>query len=191
MRWTADLNPADWISSAPISSEQLIQFGPAVFSAWGRLRFIPDPSEPGQQEADVELAEHHLPDVVQVQRALHILAAFTQTPHSCFFAVWEGYSDIPMPTTDAARLVIPHRRYLLLTGPLTGIDTFGRDWGTGGLVAPPAFIWPRDRRWCLASDVDPHWAGVGADQPALDALMADSLLDVVPADPRQKQPTYY
>lgn len=58
------------------------------------------------------------------------------------------------------------------------------------MVAPPAFIWPLDRRWCLVSDVDPHWAGIGAELPAIEALAADPQLDVVPADPREKQPGY-
>lgn len=132
---TADLSPADWITSASIPFAQLAEFGPAAFPCWARLRFIPDPSGPKQQEADVELPESHWPDLVQVQHAVHILAHFTRTPQHCFFAVWEGYSNLPIPASVTAMLEIPHRRYLLLTGPLDGIDTFARDWGTGGTVA--------------------------------------------------------
>ena len=54
----------------------------------------------------------------------------------------------------------------------------------------PAFIWPADHAWCIANDVDPHWAGVGADGSAIDELLADSRLDVVPADRSQDQPYY-
>lgn len=132
MRPTADLSPADWITSASIPFAQLAEFGPEAFLCWARLRFIRDPSGPGHQEADVELPENHWPDLVQVQHAVHILAHFTRTPQHCFFAVWEGYSNLPIPASVTAMLEIPHRRYLLLTGPPDGIDTFARDWGPAG-----------------------------------------------------------
>ena len=54
----------------------------------------------------------------------------------------------------------------------------------------PAFIWPADHTWCVANDVDPHWAGIGADLSAIDQLLANPRLDVVAADPREEQPTY-
>lgn len=57
-------------------------------------------------------------------------------------------------------------------------------------VPYPAFVWPADRAWCVAADVDPHWAGIGADTAAIDRLVADPHLDVVPADPREDQPCY-
>jgi hypothetical protein len=55
----------------------------------------------------------------------------------------------------------------------------------------PAFVWPADHAWCFASDVDPHWAGIGADRKVVDRLVADRNLDVVHADPEERQPTYY
>jgi hypothetical protein len=55
----------------------------------------------------------------------------------------------------------------------------------------PAFVWPADHAWCFASDVDPHWAGIGADRAVVDRLVADRNLDVVHADPEERQPTYY
>jgi len=54
----------------------------------------------------------------------------------------------------------------------------------------PAFIWPADRSWCVADDVDPHWAGIGADRSAIDQLLADPRLDIVRADPREDPPHY-
>jgi hypothetical protein len=44
-----------------------------------------------------------------------------------------------------------------------------------------AFIWPADHAWCVANDVDPHWAGIGADVSAVSELLADPRLDVVAA----------
>jgi hypothetical protein len=54
----------------------------------------------------------------------------------------------------------------------------------------PAFIWPADHAWCVADDVDPHWAGIGAGTAAVDALVSDPRLDVVRADPAREQPFY-
>jgi len=54
----------------------------------------------------------------------------------------------------------------------------------------PAFVWPADHAWFVASDIDPHWAGIGADTRVINQLVADPRLDVVPADPRAAQPAY-
>ncbi len=54
----------------------------------------------------------------------------------------------------------------------------------------PAFIWPSDRAWCITADVDPHWAGIGADHAAIDMLLTESRLDVVPVEANEKLPFY-
>lgn len=58
------------------------------------------------------------------------------------------------------------------------------------LQNPPAFVWPADRAWCLASDIDPHWAGIGADTATIRTLMTRDDIDVVPADRYARQPFY-
>jgi hypothetical protein len=55
---------------------------------------------------------------------------------------------------------------------------------------PPALVWPADHAWCFVSDVDPHWAGIGASATAVEQLLADPVLDVVRADPDLPQPSY-
>jgi hypothetical protein len=188
----AELSVARWITGSSTPFDQLVTFGPDVFDASARLRFIPDPAAPGQEEADVELPEDHLPDLVQAQIALHRLAAFTATPDVCYFCFWEGYPyvDLPKPRSDSM-MVLPHRRYVLFSGPLQSIDSVAEDFGSGTPVDPPAFVWPADHRWCFACDVDPHWAGVGAERAAVQALVAHDGLDVVRAEPADPQPLYY
>jgi hypothetical protein len=70
----------------------------------------------------------------------------------------------------------------------------GRSRDVAGSTPTPlpdlAFIWPADHAWCVANDVDPHWAGIGADVSATGQLLADPRLDVVAADPRVDQPAY-
>jgi hypothetical protein len=171
---------------------QLILFGPAGYEAYARLRYIPDPSRPGQAEADVELPENHPSDITQARRALHLLSRFTATPQQCYFCIWEGYSDIELPASvrRGPLVNLPHRRYALLQGSLTDIDRWEKDLGVESPCPPPAFAWPADRSWCFASDVDPHWAGIGARQVAIDALVQEPEIDVVPARPDEVQPAY-
>ena len=59
------------------------------------------------------------------------------------------------------------------------------------LHVPPAFVWPADHAWIFVSDVDPHWAGIGASRAAIEELIDDPVLDVVAADPNLTQPYYY
>ena len=58
------------------------------------------------------------------------------------------------------------------------------------IVRSSTFIWPADHAWCVAHDVDPHYAGIGASSAAVADLLAQPDLDVVPADPRVEQPYY-
>ncbi|GAA2529409.1 hypothetical protein [Pilimelia columellifera] len=193
LRFCPDTAAADWLVRTDTPVWQLIEFGPQGFEAFVRLRFIPDPSQPGQSEADVHLPEDHPSDIAQARRAVRLLAGFTTTPDDCYFCLWEGYSNIPLPALAQRGPFVdtPHRRYVLLRGAAHDIDAWETDLGDGSPIAPPAFVWPADRRWCFASDVDPHWAGIGAERAAVDALVRDAGLDVVAADPTQDQPLYY
>ncbi|MGA3564435.1 hypothetical protein [Melissospora conviva] len=189
----SDVSAADWLVRSGTPDWQLIGFGPAGFEAYARLRFIPDPSGPGQLESDVELSGDHPSEMTQTRRVLRRLAEFTSTPQECYFCVWDGYSDIPLPSRVLRGPMVetPHRRYALLRGALNDIDAWEAELGGGQPIMPPAFVWPADHRWCFARDVDPHWAGIGAEQAAVDALVADGGLDVVPACPTEDQPAYY
>jgi hypothetical protein len=100
----------------------------------------------------------------------------------------------PPSVLNGPKVVVPNRAYFLFQG---AVSDFG-DWGAAEMwpgqprpdMPDPAFIWPADQAWCVANDVDPHWAGVGADVSAIDELLADPRLDVVPVDPREDQPWY-
>lgn len=187
----AGLTAAGWLTTTRTPFEQLVSFGPEGFEASARVRFIPDPAVPGQHETDAVVPDGHLSDLAQCRLALHALAPYTTTAGECWFCVWDGYSDVQLPPlTDSCAVVLPHRRYALFRGPLDDIDRFAEQLGGGQPVAPPAFVWPADRRWCFACDVDPHWAGVGAELSAVAALLAVADLDVVPARPEEPQPRY-
>lgn len=191
LRVAVNTAAAEWISG--LTFDQLVTFGPPDFEAYARLRYIPDPTIAGQSEADVDLPDDHLSDLDQARQALDELARHTKTADHCYFCIWDGYSDLHLPPDPEGQAVLdlPHRRYTLLEGPLDALHTWETDLGRGGPLVPPALVWPADHRWCFVSDVDPHWAGIGASTEAIRRLFANPALDVVPAHPQDRQPYYY
>jgi hypothetical protein len=192
LAYCSDAAAAEWLVRSGTPAGQLMTFGPARFEAFARLRFLPDPTPGQHEEAGVDLPADHPSDIAQARHALHRLAQFTATPEECYFCLWEGYSDVPLPP-DVRRgplVEIPHRRYALLRGALHDIDGWVAGLGGWQPIPPPAFVWPADHRWCFASDVDPHWAGIGAEQAAVDALVGDPEIDAVAARPAEAQPLY-
>jgi hypothetical protein len=213
-----DLTPAEWIAHSDVPWQQLVAFGPAGFESYGRLRFLPDPVHPGQPEP--ELGPDAPTEHEQLQAALDVLSRHTRTPDECYFCLWEGwgfetppvigYAGTGGPRSETAvpgiapafppsvlngpKVNVPHRKYYLFSGSLS---QFG-DWdaaemwaGQARLDMPdPAFIWPADHSWCIANDVDPHYAGIGASGAAIEQLIGHHDLDVVPADPRVEPPAY-
>lgn len=101
-------------------------------------------------------------------------------------------SALPAPVVAAPKVVVPHRAYHLFHGPLADVGDWGAasPWHGTPDMPEPAFVWPADHAWCVAKDVDPHWAGIGADRTVVDRLVADPRLDVVAADPDAAQPHY-
>jgi hypothetical protein len=182
-----DLSAADWLVSANTDPARLITFGPAVFAAYGRLRYIPDPDEPGLSEADVLLPENHRSDSEQARTVLEALAVHTRAAARCFYCVWDGYvgSFLDPELTRGPLVVLPHRQYVLFAGDLGEIERWEEEFGDGQPCPPPAFVWPADHRWCFTSDVDTHWAGIGASTAAIESLTRRSDVDVVRASPDQ------
>jgi hypothetical protein len=183
---------AEWLVGSQTPQIQLITFGPVGYEAYARLRYIPDPIGPDQLETDADIPADHEFWAPQARRALNVLAEFTDTPDECFFCLWDGTAgDVLSAAERQGPLVtVPYRRYVLFTGRLRDyLDADGGPFdGDSGPV--PAFVWPADRRWCFTSDVDPHWAGIGADRSAIERLLGTPGLDVVRAVPSERPPGY-
>ena len=117
------------------------------------------------------------------------LAPHTGTPDHFFFCIWDGWGDLEGP-----KVVLPNRAYYLFEGRLSDVGASGaadlRPGQPRTGMQVPAFVWPADHAWCVAKDVDPHWAGIAADQTVIDRLVDESGLDVVHADPDEDQPSY-
>jgi hypothetical protein len=179
---------ADWLFESGVRWGQAVSFGPSGFDAYARLRFIPDPVRDGQPESDVDLPDDHPTDWAQTWPALDVLRPFTTTSDRWYVCAWEGSGHTLPPEVFGQRLAgVPERRYFMAEGTSDDVECWESLFEDGEPV--PAFVWPMDRAWCLTSDVDPHWAGIGGTAAAIEALV-DSPLDVVVADPAAAQPAY-
>ncbi|MDP9395066.1 MAG: hypothetical protein M3Q27_12850 [Actinomycetota bacterium] len=140
---------------------------------------VVDGRQPSRQQAEVEPLPREAHSSVAPETAQPGLRPLSMQPER--------------PTHSAATVRIPHRDYYLFQGAWSDLGDWGalqdpsgpHDW-----VPPPAFVWPADHAWCLAHDVDPHYAGIGANPVAIQALLDDPRLDVVEADPSREPPRY-
>jgi hypothetical protein len=197
----SDVAAAQWIATSDEPWWDLVTLGPSGFSGYAKLRYIPDPAYEGQSEHECAQQNGALPagslsETEQLRIAVGALLQHTSTPTEGYLLVWDGYGDNILPTTvlHSPRVVLPDREYYLCRVPLP-------DFVSGAVEAtweaeadlplqPPAFIWSSDRAWCVTSDIDPHWAGIGADLAAIDSLLTELRLDVIQAERGQKLPFY-
>jgi hypothetical protein len=217
----ADVSAAAWITRSSLPWQQLVALGPSGFEAYARLRFLPDPVYAGQPEIQIDdddaPSEHELLRATLEVLSQH--TRVPDDCYVCLWD--GGGLDIdgddgtrnlnlvsdparpgpriapPFPPTvlNGPNVIVPNRAYFLFHGTWS---EFG-DWGAADIppgrprshLPDPAFIWPADHAWCIANDVDPHYAGIGADSTAIDHLFAHPGLDVVSADPHMEQPHYW
>ncbi|WP_211320852.1 hypothetical protein [Arthrobacter livingstonensis] len=185
----SDVSDADWLTAAELPCQQLVSFGPSAFPAHSRVRFLPDPAYECLSENDAD-AEGVLSETGVLQAVLTVLASHTSTQVDCHFAFWDGWAQ----ELDGPRVAVPNRSYFLFHGSVA--EPLEWDIPSSGRPSPrqwtpdPAFVWAADHAWCVANDVDPHWAGIGAGVGAINGLLADPRLDVVVADPAGEQPSY-
>jgi hypothetical protein len=132
-----------------------------------------------------------------------VLAQHTTTPDDCRFGLWDGWAqlhgspagqrlgdDAPVePALTAVeasvpRLRLPGREHLVLSGPLDAVEDLARyDGAEVWWSQSPSLIWPADRAWCVATDVDLDSTLVGGDRPAIDAVVAAPGLEAFRIDP--------
>jgi hypothetical protein len=87
----------------------------------------------------------------------------------------------------ASRVRLPQRNYLLFEGPLEAATDFG--WYlTWGQFVPqsPNLMWPQDRGWCVATEIDLPCTLVAGPKGLIERLEANPRLEVwrvFPDDP--------
>lgn len=134
-----------------------------------------------------------------------LLARHTTTPRDCFFCLWEGWggsgdswlpvaahsphypSHMQTPAESGrARVHHPGRDYLLLAGPLDAALQIGARPRPGWFYPQsPNLLWPADRAWCVATEIDFDSTLVGGTVELVRAILRAPVLDswlVAPGD---------
>lgn len=97
-----------------------------------------------------------------------LLASFTDTPETCWFAMWDGYGVLQMPLHEGPpKIRLTARDYRLFKGSLQEINSFQ----FGSFYQPPNIWWPNDRAWCVSSEIDLDTTLVGASRECGDRLL--------------------
>ncbi len=121
---------------------------------------------------------------VQIIGALleHLVAA-TTTPDECYFAIWEGFGGLAVPSWLTPKLELPGRAYHVFTGPLQAALT---SYDQMQFLHPGLhrhmsanLWWPADHAWCVATEIDNAWTYVGASRACIDAVLADPRIESV------------
>lgn len=205
----SDMTAAEWILTADRHWWDLVTLGPPGLPAYARLRFIPDPAYEGQSEHEgarqsgILSNSDALSDSDQLRIAVGALSRQGGSPTEGYLLIWDGWGEdlFPESVLQTPRVPIldgelsPPRGYYMLQLPLQDFvsGAVESSWHTSkGLPMPtPGFIWPADRAWCITSDIDPHWAGIGADPALIRSLLNEPRLDVVRVEADQELPFYF
>jgi hypothetical protein len=107
-------------------------------------------------------------------RLAEILAPFTAAAHKCWFAVWEGWGDLPAELEALPKAEAPlSRRYVLFSGPLVAIRSLR--WGLR--FQSPSLWWPDDQAWCVSTEIDDCSTFVASSDRCIDTVVAESALE--------------
>lgn len=204
LRHEPDVSVADWVVRADAPWTDVSGHGPPGFEAYATVHFGDEDDDPYLSDPDVvalvtRLAAAHTTTPERAWFALwdgwgdlesgRIFAAMD--PHRSFGRVFSAPPPRRTPPAfDAAVLRGPradlqgYRAYLLFTGAVAEVGEWGArplapDWPRD--LPQASFTWPADHAWCIASDVDPDWFGVGGSQALVDAVLAHPDLDAEPA----------
>lgn len=147
----------------------------------------------------------------QLETLCRILLRHTKTPACCFFGLWIGWSWVshgtdvlflrrpgspPGPSSEhrpspfsseelsSPLLGLPGREYLVLTGAVDAATQLGNPNGVGPFdPQSPNLMWPQDRAWLLASEIDFDSTLVGGTSELVRAILAEPGLDAWPLRP--------
>ncbi|MDE0129869.1 MAG: hypothetical protein OXQ86_09930 [Gammaproteobacteria bacterium] len=112
-----------------------------------------------------------------------VLATVTAKPESCWFGIWEGYGHLTESQREAPAISTPARRWHLFRAPLTAIDqSFFEDGGHWSAN----LVWPVDRSWCVATEIDAEATYVGGSEELVARVLANAGLEAERVSPDRR-----
>jgi hypothetical protein len=116
-----------------------------------------------------------------------VLAVHTSTPERCFAGMWEGYGSLDQVDASVPELRLDQRTFLVYEGPIETVGWIGRpDPAGASFRESPSLIWPVDRAWFVAGDVDLDSTYVGGRAALIAALIAAPGLEAWPISPTDR-----
>lgn len=109
-----------------------------------------------------------------------LLASHTAAPERCYFGVWEGYGWVGPGARFAAHLDLPERTQHMFRGSLSRVQEIGSQVGGFFRQESPSLMFPADRSWFVATEVDFDSTYLGGSQELVDAVVADQRLEAWP-----------
>ena len=146
-------------------------------SITGDMSFIQRDTQPGLWDGWPSTGS--LPGEI-ARPLVDVLANHTATPDRCWFAVWEGWGALPDELRQVPTFELPHRRYHLLSGPISAILESAE---------PPPWEqsanlwWPEDHAWCVATEIDFMTTYLAVSTECFAELKGVPSLEILAADP--------
>ncbi|MGE5603367.1 MAG: hypothetical protein ACM30E_09965 [Nitrososphaerales archaeon] len=148
-------------------------------------------------------------DFFDLDALCEILTCHTADPGDCYFGLCtiQGWLDSLPVGYLKPFLRLPDRDYIVLAGPLAAVGRISRDWSGAGLVRAvfvvpraealaqlagrnegsrreaPNLIWPEDRSWFVASEVDFDSTLVGGSAELIKAIVESPALEAWQVEP--------
>ncbi len=180
--------------AAPVRWREVAAWSGAALTPRAQFHDIalPEHTPPGPAPWDGSGPEEGTLSEPDATALVEILRAYTGTPEECWFCLWDGHgwdtavtSDgcavtdpVPAAVRAGPRVELPHREYLLYAGRVEEALAFVPEQRqTANLW------WPRDRSWCVATEIDLQWTYVAGSRTLIDHLVADPRLEAQPVEP--------
>ena len=187
LRLEFDVSHGDWFALRNEHWVQLCTSGPTGFQRYARL--FHDPAGIDADQEELQNFEDQPPREL-LAPLLDVLARHTTTPDDVLVAIWDGYGVMPdrlrsVPTVDLRR-----RKYLLLRGSLHDVSRWvaGTDRDAPDYTDHPNLMWPGDRAWFVASEIDMPWTSIGGSQDLINEVLVGPGLDAAPFAPSDRPP---
>lgn len=81
---------------------------------------------------------------------------------------------LPEGIMKAERFKLPNREYLLMRGPLSETRKIGWIFSESFQSQSPNLLWPRDRSWILATEIDFNVTLIGGSESLIEAILKTS-----------------
>jgi hypothetical protein len=96
--------------------------------------------------------------------------------------------DVDARVIDGPKLELPQRNHLVFAGSLDDVAALAAGAATADVspfrpdLRTPSLLWPDDRSWCVATEVDFDSTLVGGTRALVDAVLGDETLEAFEID---------